>query len=159
MHVKTFSELYQQALNDAGQVFTEAYAGGLESILSDIRQQRLNSAEATLKIVEMTLSHLSDLSLMVVIALSPPYYPSIHNDEFQNLPDGVDSLTDHLIGIAKNRWQDAYQKKNYFMGLTDLSYAALQNGEDIVPVIAPICRYGRKLTTFPLPEWRPCPCR
>jgi arginine utilization protein RocB len=52
---------------------------------------------------------------MVVIALSPPYYPSIHNDEFQNLPDGVDSLTDYLIGIAENRWQEAYKKKNYIM--------------------------------------------
>jgi arginine utilization protein RocB len=135
VHVKTFSELYQQALNDAGPVFTEAYAGGLESIISDIRQQRLNSPEATLKIVEMTLSHVSDLSPMVVIALSPPYYPSIHNDEFQNLPDGVDSLTDYLIGIAENRWQEAYKKKNYIMGITDLSYAALLNGEDIVPVI------------------------
>jgi arginine utilization protein RocB len=149
VHVKTFSELYQQALNDAGEVFTETYAGGLESIISDIRQQRLNSPEATLKIVEMTLSHVSDLSPTVIIALSPPYYPSIHNDEFQNLPDGVDSLTDYLIGIADNRWQEAYKKKNYIMGLTDLSYAALQNGEDIVPVIGPNMPLWQK--TYDLP--------
>ena len=149
VHVKTFSELYQQALNDAGQVFTEAYAGGLESIISDIRRQRLNSPEATLKIVEMTLSHVSDLSPSVIIALSPPYYPSIHNDEFQSLPDGVENLTDYLIGIAENRWQEAYQKKNYIMGLTDLSYAALQNGEDIVPVIGPNMPLWQK--TYDLP--------
>jgi arginine utilization protein RocB len=149
VHVKTFSELYQQALKDAGQVFTKAYAGWLESVISDIRQQRLNSAEATLKIVAMILSRISDLSPMVIIALSPPYYPSIHNDEFQNLPDGVDSLTDHLIGIAENRWQDTYQKKNYIMGITDLSYAALQNGEDILPVIGPNMPLWQKTYDIP----------
>jgi arginine utilization protein RocB len=149
VHVKSFSELYQQALNDSGQAFAEAYAGGLESIISDIRQQRLNSPEATLKIVEMTLSHVCDLSPTVVIALSPPYYPSIHNDEFLNLPARVVSLTDHLIGIADNRWQEAYRKKNYLMGLTDLSYAALQNGEGIVPVIGPNMPLWQK--TYDLP--------
>jgi arginine utilization protein RocB len=149
VHVKIFSELYRQALNDSGQAFTEAYAGGLESIIADIRRQHLNSPEATLKIVEMTLSHVSDLSPTVVIALSPPYYPSVHNDEFQDLPDRVDSLTDYLIGIAKNRWQEAYHKKNYLMGLTDLSYAALQNSEGIVPVIGPNMPLWQK--TYDLP--------
>jgi arginine utilization protein RocB len=97
----------------------------------------------------MTLSHVSDLSPAVVIALSPPYYPSIHNDEFQSLPAGVDNLTDHLIGIAEGRWQEAYKKKNYIMGLTDLSYAALQNGEDIVPIIGPNMPLWQK--TYDLP--------
>mgnify|MGYP001813475311 FL=1 len=152
VHVKTFSELYRQALNDSGQAFTAAYTGGLESIIADIRRQRLNSPEATLKIVEMTLSHVSDLSPTVVIALSPPYYPSVHNDEFHDLPDRVDSLSDYLIGIAENRWQEAYQKKNYIMGLTDLSYAALQNGEGILPVIGPNMPLWQKTYDLPFAE-------
>ena len=135
VQVKTFAELHRQARNDAGQVFEEAYAAGLQSVVSDIRRQRLNSPEATLKIIELILSHVSDQSATVVIALSPPYYPSVHNDEFQNLPTGVDSLADYLIDTAENRWQEVYRKKNYIMGITDLSYAALQNGADIVPDI------------------------
>ena len=152
VHVKTFSELYQQALNDSGPVFTEAYAAGLESIISDIRQQRLNSPEATLKIIEMSLGHVSDLSPMVVIALSPPYYPSIHNDEFQSLPEGVADLPGYLIEIAQKRWQQAYKKKNYIMGLTDLSYAALQKGRDIVPVIGPNMPLWQKTYDIPFAE-------
>ena len=149
INVKTFSELYQQALNDAGTRFKKDYDNGLEAIISNIRQQRLNSPEATLKIVEMTLNHAADLSPTVVIALSPPFYPSIHNDEFQHLPDDVDRLSDHLIEIAENRWQEAYQKKNYMMGITDLSYAALQNSEDIVPFIGPNMPLWRKTYDIP----------
>jgi arginine utilization protein RocB len=149
VQVRTFSELYQQALNDSGRVFKDAYAEGLESISADIRQQRLNSTEATLKIVEMTLNHVSDLSPTVVIALSPPYYPSIHNDEFQGLPERVDNLTDYLIEIAENRWQETYRKINYMMGITDLSYAALQNSDDIVPSIGPNMPLWQKTYDIP----------
>ncbi|MGD8292319.1 MAG: M20/M25/M40 family metallo-hydrolase [Desulfobacterales bacterium] len=150
--VRTFSEIYKQALKDSGQAFTEAYTAGLESVVADVRRQRLNSPEATLKIIEMTLEHLSDLSPMVVIALSPPYYPAIHNDEFSSLPRDVADLPDYLIDIAQNRWQEVYQKKNYLMGLTDLSYAALQAGQDIVPVIGPNMPLWQKTYDIPFDE-------
>ena len=149
VNVSTFSELYRQALNDAGSRFKKDYDNGLEAVISNIRQQRLNSPEATLRIVEMTLSHVADLSPTVVIALSPPYYPPIHNDEFQHLPDGVERLSDYLVGMAKTRWQETYQKKNYMMGITDLSYAALQNSEDIVPVIGPNMPLWQKTYDIP----------
>ncbi len=149
VNVKTFSEIHHQALNDAGSRFKKDYDDGLETILSDIRKQRLNSPEATLRIVEMTLNHVADLSPTVVIALSPPFYPSIHNDEFQHLPRDVDRLSDRLIEIAENRWQETYEKKNYMMGITDLSYAALQNSEDIVPFIGPNMPLWRKTYDIP----------
>jgi arginine utilization protein RocB len=97
----------------------------------------------------MTLNHVSDLSPTVVIALSPPYYPSIHNDEFQGLPDRVVNLTDYLIEIAENRWQETYRKINYMMGITDLSYAALQNSDDIVPSIGPNMPLWQKTYDIP----------
>ena len=152
VNVNTFSELYHQALNDTGSRFKKDYDNGLEAVISNIRQQRLNSPEATLRIVEMTLSHVADLSPTVVIALSPPYYPPIHNDEFQHLPSDVGRLSDHLIEIAENRWQESYQKKNYMMGITDLSYAALQNSEDIVPFIGPNMPLWRKTYDIPFAE-------
>ncbi|UCD81304.1 MAG: hypothetical protein JSW26_07730, partial [Desulfobacterales bacterium] len=67
----------------------------------------------------------------------PPYYPPIHSEDFPGLSPTVRSLTDHLIGFADNRWQEVYKITNYMMGITDLSYAALQNGENIVPYIGP----------------------
>lgn len=150
--VKTFSEVYRQAMTDAGPAFEAAYSEGLESIVSDVRRQRRNSPEATFKIIEMTLGHVSNLSPMVVIALSPPYYPSIHNDEFDDLPGRVANLTEYLAGIAQEKWQESYKKKNYIMGLTDLSYAALQNSENIVPFIGPNMPLWQKTYDVPFAE-------
>jgi arginine utilization protein RocB len=152
VNVKTFSELYQQALHDSGRVFEQAYAERLEAMISDINGQRLNMPEATFQIIETTLEFVKDLSPMVVIALCPPYYPSIHNDDFQSLPASVRNLTDHLIRLAEDRWREEYNITNYMKGITDLSYAGLQNGENIVPYIGPNMPLWQKTYDIPFAE-------
>ena len=89
---------------------------------------------------------------MVVIALCPPYYPPIHNDDFQSLPASVRNLTAHLIRFAEDRWQEEYKITNYMKGITDLSYAALQNGENIVPYIGPNMPLWQKTYDIPFAE-------
>ena len=54
-----------------------------------------------------------------------------------------------MIEIAENRWQETYRKKNYMMGITDLSYAALQNSDDIVPSIGPNMPLWQKTYDIP----------
>jgi arginine utilization protein RocB len=152
VNVMTFSELYQQALNDSGRFFQEAYAKCLESIVGDITNQRLNMPEATFQIIEMTLSCLSDLSPVVIIALCPPYYPPIHNDDFTDLPASVRNLTEHLIRFAQSRWQEVYKINNYMTGITDLSYAGLQNGKNIEPYIGPNMPLWQKTYDVPFAE-------
>jgi arginine utilization protein RocB len=137
VNVKTFDELYRQALNDSGEAFEKSYAAKLDSIADRVMQQKLNSPEATFRIIEMTLGYVADPAPVVVIALSPPYYPAIHNDEFPGLPESIQNLPGHLIRFAESRFQESYSVSNYMMGLTDCSYAALQNSENIVPVIGP----------------------
>ena len=152
VNVKTFSELYQQALHDSGRVFEQAYAERLQTMVSDINGQRLNMPEATFRIIETTLQYVKDLSPMVVIALCPPYYPAIHNDDFQGLPTSVRNLTSHLIRFAEDRWQEEYKITNYMKGITDLSYAALQNGENIIPYIGPNMPLWQKTYDIPFAE-------
>jgi arginine utilization protein RocB len=75
VNVKTFDELYRQALNDSGEAFEKSYAKKLAAVADEVMQQKLNSPEATFRIIEMTLGYIQDPAPVVVIALSPPYYP------------------------------------------------------------------------------------
>jgi len=152
VNVRTFSELYQQALHDSGRVFEQVYAEHLQTMASEINGQRLNMPEATFRIIETTLQYVKDLSPMVVIALCPPYYPAIHNDDFQDLPASVRNLTAHLIRFAEDRWQEEYKITNYMKGITDLSYAALQNSENIIPYIGPNMPLWQKTYDIPFAE-------
>ena len=152
VNVKTFEGLYRQACEDSGERFEKAYSEKLDSIAEEVRGQQLGSPEATFRIIETTLSFVNDLSPVVVIALSPPYYPAIHNDDFPMLPESVANVTDHLIRFAADRWQESYSITNYMMGLTDCSYAALQNSENIVPVIGPNMPLWQKTYDVPFAE-------
>ena len=87
-----------------------------------------------------------------MIALCPPYYPPIHNDDFQSLPASVQDLTDHLIRFADDQWREVYHRANYIMGLTDLSYAALQNGENVIPYLGPNMPLWQKTYDIPFAE-------
>jgi len=152
VNVKTFDELYRQALNDSGDAFENAYAQKLASIADEVIQQKLNSPEATFRIIELTLGYIEDPAPVVVIALSPPFYPAIHNDEFPGLPESIRNLPGHLIRFAASRWQESYSITNYMTGLTDCSYAGLQNSENIVPVIGPNMPLWRKTYDVPFAE-------
>jgi arginine utilization protein RocB len=149
VNVKTFAELYQQALDDSGSTFKQAYDKFLDSLAAGIERQQLNMPEATFQIVEMILGHVKDLSPMGVIALCPPYYPPVHNDDCPKLPACVQNLPDHLIRFAADRWQETYRQANYIMGLTDMSYAALQNAENIIPHIGPNMPLWQKTYDIP----------
>jgi arginine utilization protein RocB len=152
VNIRTFAELYQQALTDSNRAFQNAYDAFLASIVSAIEQQHLNMPEATFQIIEMTLKHVKDLSPMVVIALCPPYYPPIHNDALTDRFVSIQNLLDRLIRFADSRWQEVYKITNYMMGITDLSYAALQNGENIVPSIGPNMPLWEKIYDIPFAE-------
>jgi arginine utilization protein RocB len=152
VNVRTFAELHQQALGDSNRAFQTAYDEFLASIVSGIEQQRLTMPEATFQIIEMTLGHIKDLAPMVVIALCPPYYPPIHNDDFADRSALIQSLTDHLIRFAADRWQEAYKITNYMMGITDLSYTALQNGEKVVSGIGANMPLWKKVYDIPFAE-------
>jgi arginine utilization protein RocB len=135
--VKTFSELYEEALRDSGSGFQQAYARKLGQIVAEIREDRIRMPEATFRLIDKTMQFVSDLSPAVVIALSPPYYPPLTNADFEGLPEAVRSLSSHLRALADRTWDETYRTVNYMMGITDMSYAALQDSERIVPHIGP----------------------
>jgi len=57
-----------------------------------------------------------------------------------------------LISLAEDRWQEEYKITNYMKGITDLSYAGLQNAENIVPYIGPNMPLWQKTYDIPFAE-------
>lgn len=135
--VKIFSELYDQAIKDSGNKFLEEYNSLMEKIKKDIEYNRASVPESTFVIIEKTLEYIKDLSPMVIISFSPPYYPHISNIDFKELPMSVLTLADKINDFSKDSWNEEYKKYNYFMGISDMSYGALNASEEIAPYIGP----------------------
>lgn len=152
--VKLFSDVYKQAMEDSQGDFANAYHMKLQSIKEDIAKGKTNIPNSTLELIGLTLDYLKDKSPKVVIAFSPPYYPHISNLDFASLPNGVKYIGDKLIKYAHDNLDSDYIRKYYFMGISDLSYFALNNSEEVIPYIQPNMPHWGHLYDIPLSDLR-----
>ncbi|SHK18588.1 M20/M25/M40 family metallo-hydrolase [Paramaledivibacter caminithermalis] len=135
--VKSFNELYGEALSNSGEKFVKDYTRTIEKIKDDIQNNKISIPESTFVIIEKTLEYVKDLSPMVIIAFSPPYYPHVSNIDFKGLSKAVLNLNDTINDFSKHSWNEEYKKYNYFMGISDMSYVALTSSEEVIPYIGP----------------------
>lgn len=135
--VLLFSECYQQAIEDSGDEFIKAYENAKLRIKKEIEEEKTNIPNSTLDLISVTVDYIKDKSPKAVIAFSPPYYPHISNLDFENLPIAIKELGENIIQFAKNDLNQDYAIKCYFMGISDLSYLALNKSESVIPYISP----------------------
>ncbi|OQY52499.1 MAG: hypothetical protein B6245_23600 [Desulfobacteraceae bacterium 4572_88] len=155
INVKTFSEIYEDALDNSGHIFIEDYDRTVEKIRKGLRENEISSVwEATFRVIEKTLAHTPDLSPVVVIALSPPYYPKLSNADFTELSQTISGLSGELIRFAGETWGESYKKLNYDMRITGMSYAAFQQDTDVEAFIESNMPLWKKLYELPLSEMK-----
>ncbi len=131
--VRTFEELHQSALERAGEGYTEAVRTRLAELKDQIAQGEMGIPEAGYAMVELALEFSGLTTPVVVIALSPPYYPSVSNRQMREQLEAAGSssspflqlagLSDTLIAHARETWGQDYTCVDFFTGLSDLSYA------------------------------------
>lgn len=126
-NVKTYAQVYQEALADAGDALTRSLDEYLEEARQGIEAGTLGMAEAAFGLIERTVAHLKDASPLVVLAMSPPYYPPVHNSMLPEKTGAVDALLQHLERFAREELDCAFHVQNYYTGITDLSYGLFES--------------------------------
>lgn len=137
VNVRTFSDIYHEAVRNSGDDFIKEYNKTMDRVINDIENGTTNLQESSFTVIEKVLEFIDDLSPMVVIAFSPPYYPAVANIDFKNLPTEILKLSEEISDFSEKNWGEKYEKQNYFMGISDMSYIALNNGEEVIPYIEP----------------------
>lgn len=132
-------KLYDEFLSDAIKNDKEKVENTLKKIYARIseliKDGKISMPESNFEIIKEIMNFTQYSGPTVVIAISPPYYPHISNDKFEHLDVKVREISKSLNEINLSLYGNKIQKKNYFMGISDLSYAALQNFEATVPYI------------------------
>lgn len=147
-NVKTFAEIYEEAIKDSGNKFIDDFNKTVKKLKEDIKDNKINIPESNFVLIKKVLEYINDLSPVVVIAFSPPYYPHIANLNIEGT-DSTIKLTEKLNNFAKDNFNESYEKRNYFMGISDLSYAALNDSDEVIPYIGPNMPLWEKLYTVP----------
>ncbi|RQD68853.1 MAG: M20/M25/M40 family metallo-hydrolase [Tindallia sp. MSAO_Bac2] len=124
--VRLFGELYQEALDDSGSAFIQEMESVMDEVKNNIANNEMTLIDGAYRMIETTLSHVKDLSPVVVIALAPPYYPNVNNSMMPEAAKPVNDAIDDLQKYSLSEWGLTFEVENYFTGICDLSYAMFQ---------------------------------
>ncbi|WP_324824628.1 M20/M25/M40 family metallo-hydrolase [Sinanaerobacter sp. ZZT-01] len=130
VHIKFYEELLQDAMTANPDQTKCTLENSYMEIRSLLNEKKVSIPESNFIIIERLLEVASYNTPTIVIALSPPFYPHITS--------ACDDNYDHFkANLEKTLEQYNPEIEHYFMGISDLSYAGLQNEEEIVPFVAP----------------------
>ena len=133
--VRTYDEIQRQAERHAGGAYATARDAMLAQAKTGIEAGRTTLAEASVDLVELAVQHSGIATPLVVLALAPPYYPSVSSRRARaDRPSGPDGaapsafkdlagLASGLCRFAQAELDQACTVVEYFSGLSDLSYA------------------------------------
>jgi len=136
VNVKLYSELYKDAKEYCGERFDKILEEIFSNIERDIREGKVTIPESNFSIIKALLNNVPYTSPTVVIAFSPPYYPHISNRDMK-LAEDIENLSKFIDSIAHKDYENIVRRKEYFMGISDLSYVGLMNNDEVIPYIEP----------------------
>jgi len=133
--VRTFSAVYADALADGGDAFRAAWAEATQRARDGLRDKSLTTIAAVTLLIETTLRFRRDTQPMVVLALAPPYYPSANNGMLPlEVSAAADAALAELVTFGASLGV-RYDIQNYFVQISDLSYAMLAAADDDIACI------------------------
>ena len=118
--VKTYSEVYREAVRDGGEAFVSDLAGLVADLKGRLASNDINQVEASRAVVERTLKYSADRSPVIVTALAPPYYPVVSNATLPD-PSYADGIVDAVIEESRARFGDT-PVRYCLVGMSDFSY-------------------------------------
>jgi arginine utilization protein RocB len=134
--VKFYSELYAEALRDSGNEFEIAYSNLMDDIKDKFNSNKISTIDAANAIIEKTLEFVRDKNPCVVLAMTPPYYPSTNNSLLGEKSEEINETIEKLKQYAKKNFNEEYTVQNYFTGISDLSYAMFVSDQEDIDYIS-----------------------
>ena len=119
--VKTFYELYCEV--------KETYYGDLDADIKkfaiELLEEKLELQDICIKIVKKLYELYKNKRPMVIVSIIPPYYPDVYMDKNEEKAHNLLSCVDEIIKYAEEKYGETLKMKDYYMGISDLSYTNL----------------------------------
>lgn len=147
-----YSELYEKAMRDSGEKFEHAYLGIMEEVKKGFNKNEISMIDAANIIIEKTLDFIKDTEPCVVLALTPPYYPSVNNNMLGEKSKKIDEVTEYVKNYSKKKFNQGITVQSYFTGISDLSYAMFVSNQKDVDYIENNMLMWKDIYYIPLEE-------
>lgn len=121
--VKTFAQIYREAQASGGAGFRSVYEKRKEQVHDQVIRGEKGLLESSFDLMVCCLDHIPDKQPLMVIGLSPPYYPDVTNERMPELAADISALPRTVNAFTSEKWGIPYEVKRFFTGISDLSYA------------------------------------
>lgn len=128
--VYTFEELLIELKEKHKGKFETYYQNEYKKIGDRILKGELNYPTATIKMMEAVLNFAEIKHPIVLLGFAPPYYPAIHSDLVKGKENIGSKAYEFVKEISERKYGQSMQYENYFMGISDASYAAMDHPFD-----------------------------
>ena len=119
-----------------------------------VRSGQRTMPQATWELVDALLDRAGRPGPLVVLGFVPPFYPAVTNAGFGDPGHRAMGLAAHLIRFAARELGQRYLSEPFYTGISDLSYASLQDGPELEENLVPNMPLHGPAYAIPFPEIR-----
>ncbi|MCL2235602.1 MAG: M20/M25/M40 family metallo-hydrolase [Defluviitaleaceae bacterium] len=131
-NVKYFGEVYSQAVADSGEAFVTGFKDMERGVTAKYHAKEISMIDGISEIIAFTLEHVTSQDPIVVLAMSPPFYPAVNNAMLGEASAKVNQVLAEACEYTKNTLGLDAQVKNIYTGISDLSYSMFVSGDDVI---------------------------
>lgn len=148
--VVDFSKLYQEALENHGELFLDEYKKEVRRLNEKRKNNEMSLIACNFALVNFVYNFIDDLSPKVVYGLIPPYYPNVSNLFFNDLDDNIRMIAEKLNEFTNKEWNQQYAKEYFYTGISDLSYTSISNSQQVVKTLEDAMPFFGNLYDIPV---------
>jgi arginine utilization protein RocB len=149
IRVLTYDELMKEAVSHNKLLVEKEIKKKQSDIERSIADGNITLAESNMLLIKNLLDIIPDKNPIVVLSISPPYYPHIHKNDNCNLDDYVVEIDEKISTFIKDECGLNSKNKQVFMGISDSSYFDFQCGEEVGDYISNNMPLWGKLYSIP----------
>lgn len=128
--VLTFGELIQRLKKQDAKRFDAFYEKAYEEVAGQIRAGKTNYPDATISMMERVLDYADIKQPLVLLGFAPPYYPAIHSDMIPGKGKVGTKTYEFIAKAMKEQFGVSILRQHYALGISDLSYCAMDHPFD-----------------------------
>lgn len=122
-NVITYAELYAAVKAEQSDIDAR-----LAALARTLTEQKAELQDISIELVRCLYEQYSDKRPTIIIAFIPPYYPDVYIDTADADAHKLLCAAEDIIAYAEKEFGEKLALKDYYMGLSDMSYTGLSEG-------------------------------
>lgn len=122
-NVITYAELYAAVKAEQDDIDAR-----LAALARSLAEQKTELQDISIELVRCLYEQYSDKRPTIIIAFIPPYYPDVYMDTSDADAHKLLCAAEDIIAYAEKEFGEKLALKDYYMGLSDMSYTGLSEG-------------------------------